>query len=84
MSKTELIDKYKAEKVRLGLVEKALEIQKGRLNLICKELFEGHGKGPHDIGDGHPEGYMVMQRGETFYLQAAKKKGAKETTAEAS
>jgi hypothetical protein len=78
MGKPELITSYKYEKERLAKVEKALEIQKKKLAGICKELLEQHGKGPHDIGDGNTDGYIVIQKGESCYLSPcrASKKAA--------
>jgi hypothetical protein len=72
MDKPELIASYKYEKDRLAKVEKALEIQKKKLAGICRELLEQHGKGPHDIGDGNTEGYIVIQKGETCYLSPSR------------
>jgi len=76
MDKSELVASYKFEKDRLAKVEKALEIQKKRISSLCKDLFEQHGKGPHDLGDGNAEGYIVIQKGETYYLKAAMAKKA--------
>lgn len=77
MSKVELITSYKYEKGRLAKVEKALEIQKKKISDICKDLFDQHGKGPHDLSDGNTEGYIVVQNGDKYYLKAvpAKKAG---------
>jgi hypothetical protein len=77
MDKSELTASYKYEKDRLIKVEKALEIQKKKLSGISKDLFDQYGKGPHDLGDGNAEGYIVVQNGDKFYLKAvpAKKAG---------
>ena len=77
MGKSELISSYRFEKDRLAKVEKALEIQKKKLSGICKDLFDQHGKGPHDLGDGNADGYIVVQMSDKFYLKAvpAKKAG---------
>ncbi len=73
MDKAELIEKYKYEQDRKAKVEKALEIQKRKLSGLCKDLLEQHGKGPHDLGDGVAEGYIVIQKGDTCYLTKGKK-----------
>ena len=77
MDKSELITSYRFEKDRLAKVEKALEIQKKKISGICKDLFYQHGKGPHDLGDGYAEGYIVVQNSDKYYLKAvpAKKAG---------
>jgi hypothetical protein len=82
MDKSELITSYRFEKDRQAKVEKALEIQKKKLSGICKDLFDQHGKGPHDLGDGNAEGYIVVQNGDKYYLKAvpAKKPGKEATS----
>lgn len=74
MDKAELIASYRFEKDRQAKVEKAQEIQKRKLSSICKELLEKYGKGPHDLGDGNPEEYIVIQKGDTCYLSQARVK----------
>jgi hypothetical protein len=78
-SKEELIAKYKEEKSRLGRVEQALVIQKERVSNLAKTIFEAHGKGPHDLGDGREGGYLIVCRGgSNYYFSPVTKKGAKE------
>jgi hypothetical protein len=76
MDKDELIASYKYEKDRQAKVEKAQEIQKRKLSGICKTLLEEHGKGPHDLGDGNADGWIVIQKGDTCYLSPVRKKAA--------
>lgn len=74
-SKEELLSKYKEEKARLAKVEQALEIQKGRISDLAKSIFEVHGAGPHDLGDGKADGYKIQCRGgNIFYFVAVKGK----------
>lgn len=84
-SVAEVLSEYKAEKDRLAKVEKALEIQKGKVSSLAKKLMEAGGKGPHDLGDGKEAGYIVCSRGDgegaTFYLMPAKAKKAATATA---
>ena len=83
MSKEELLSKYKFEKDRLARVEAALAIQKDRVSAMAKEVFEAHGPGPHDLGDGKPDGYKIQCRGgTTYYFVAVAAKGKKEPAAE--
>lgn len=82
-SKEELITKYKFEKDRLARVEQALGIQKDRVSAVAKEIFEAHGAGPHDLGDGKPDGYKIQCRGgTTYYFVAVAPKGKKPEAAE--
>jgi uncharacterized protein YqfA (UPF0365 family) len=68
------IAQYKAEKVRLGAVEKALEIQKARVNTLVKAILEEHGKGPYDLGDGRENGHLILVRGETHFFSPNNRK----------
>lgn len=74
MDKSELVASYKFEKDRLAKVEKALEIQKRKLNGLCRTMLEEHGKGPHDLGDGVE--YIIIQKGDTCYFSPARAKKA--------
>jgi len=77
-SKEELLGKYKFEKDRLARVEQALDIQKVRVSSVAKEVFEAYGAGPHDLGDGKPDGYKIQCRGgTTYYFVAVAPKGKK-------
>ncbi len=77
-SKEELLTKYKMEKDRLARVEQVLTIQKDRVSAVAKEVFEAHGAGPHDLGDGKPDGYKIQCRGgTTYYFVAVVAKGKK-------
>lgn len=83
MSKEELLTRYKEEKSRLVRVEAALEIQKGRISELAKTIFEAHGAGPHDLGDGKADGYKIQCRGgTTYYFVAVAPKGKKAEAAE--
>lgn len=84
MTREEIVAKYREEKDRLQKVEKALEIQKGKVGSLARQLFTEHGKGPHDLGDGRVGGYIVACRGSgedaTYFLTpAVKTKAGKET-----
>jgi len=83
-SKEELITKYRVEKDRLARVEAALTIQKDRVSSVAKEVFEAHGAGPHDLGDGKADGYKIQCRGgTTYYFVAVVPKGKKADSGEA-
>jgi hypothetical protein len=82
-TKEELLGEFKVEKDRLARVEAALAIQKDRVSAKAKEIFEAHGAGPHDLGDGKPDGYKIQCRGgTTYYFVAVVPKGKKPETAE--
>jgi hypothetical protein len=83
MNKEELLTRYKEEKSRLVRVEQALEIQKARISDLAKTIFEAHGAGPHDLGDGKADGYKIQCRGgSTYYFVAVVPKGKKAEAAE--
>ena len=82
-TKEEMLGEFKVEKDRLARVEAALAIQKDRVSAKAKEIFEAHGAGPHDLGDGKPDGYKIQCRGgTTYYFVAVVPKGKKAETAE--
>lgn len=83
-SKEELVAKYKEEKSRLARVEQALTIQKERVSNLAKEIFEAHGKGPHDLGDSREGGYLIVCRGGSNYYFSPVQKGKGSKEAEAS
>lgn len=65
MDKSKLIDAFLEQTKTLDKVEKALEIVKTRRSTLVKQLFEGHGKGPHDIGG---KLCNIVQKGDTFFF----------------
>jgi hypothetical protein len=74
---SELFATYRKEKTLLTKVERGLEIQRKKVQGIVKEILATHGKGPHDIGDGRPGGYVVAQKGEACWLTPADKGGGR-------
>jgi hypothetical protein len=76
-TKEEMLEQYKEEKAKLARVERAMAIQKERVQALAKTVCEEHGKGPYDLGDGKPEGYQIQCRGDTYYFVAIVPKGKK-------
>jgi hypothetical protein len=80
-TKDELVEQYKDEKAKLARVERAMAIQKERVQALAKVICEEYGKGPYDLGDGKPEGYQIQCRGgDTYYFVAIVPKGKKAST----
>lgn len=73
---SELFDATLKEKRLLAKLEQALVIQRKKVQDLAKQILDAHGKGPHDIGDGRPGGYVVASRGEIHFLTPAVKEGA--------
>jgi hypothetical protein len=66
VDKAKLIDAYLEQTKTLDKVEKALEIVKQRRSKLVKQVFETHGKGPHEVEPGK---FMnVVQKGETYFF----------------
>lgn len=76
-----LFAEYNKQKALLTKVEQGIEVQKKRVQGVARAIFEAKGKGPHDIGDGRPGGYVVAVRknpeGDVYFLTPADKRGDK-------
>ena len=69
--KDKLVAAYVDQKKTLAKVEKALEITKGKVSSLAKQILDGYGKGPHLI-DGRE--MMIIAKGDTCFFTPAKAK----------
>lgn len=70
------LDVYLKEKALLDRVAHAEKVQKAKVSEALKVLVDTHGKGPYDLGDGKPSGWVVAQRDGYYFMIPVKVKKA--------